>query len=389
MNTRKNSYLSSFFFVGIANVLFLNMLVAAQVLEVGPGKMFVLPSIAASFAQDGDTIEIDAQGFYDGDEVTWEANNLTIRGVNGRPEIKGIGQLKNGKGLWLVKGNNTVIENFEFSNAKARDKNGAGIRQEGTGLEVRFCYFHDNENGILAGKNLSSEIIIQNSEFSSNGHGKGQTHNIYIGEVKSFTLQYSFSHHAIIGHNVKTRALTNYILYNAIIDGHDGRSSYAIDFSEAGLSYVLGNVIQQGPETDNSTMLSFGAEGINNPKSELYIVNNTFVNDRHTGIFIKNYTDKKIFIANNVFAGKGSVGVKKSEMLNNILPDEDPLFVNRKNYVYLLKRKSPAVDKAQDLTPFDLPYKLLPEFEYVHKASSKKRIVKNTLDIGAYEYQGD
>lgn len=72
-----------------------------------------------------------------------------------------------------------MVENIEFTGAKVRDKNGAGIRSEGTNLAISKCYFHDNQNGVLAGKNLQSSIVIADSVFEKNGFGDGQSHNIY------------------------------------------------------------------------------------------------------------------------------------------------------------------------------------------------------------------
>ena len=62
---------------------------------------------------------------------------------------------------------NIVIDNIELSGCRVLDKNGAGIRQEGSNLTIRNCYFHDNENGILSGKNPASEILIEKAEFAN------------------------------------------------------------------------------------------------------------------------------------------------------------------------------------------------------------------------------
>ena len=128
---------------------------------------------------------------------------------------------------------------------------------------MRNCYFHHNENGILAGlNNPQSDIVVEHSEFAHNGHGDGYSHNLYIGGVRSFTLRFSYVHHAVVGHNVKSRALTNHIAYNRIVDEADGRASYAIDLPNGGLSYVIGNVLQQGPATENDAIIAYGAEGL-------------------------------------------------------------------------------------------------------------------------------
>jgi len=53
-------------------------------MEVGPGKTYVAPSVAAAVAKDGAVIRI-AAGDYRGDVAVWTANRLTICGVGGRP----------------------------------------------------------------------------------------------------------------------------------------------------------------------------------------------------------------------------------------------------------------------------------------------------------------
>ena len=86
---------------------------------------------------------------------------------------------------------------------------------------MRGCYFHDNEDGILTGGGASTEVIVEYSEFADNGNGDGFSHNMYIGHEGRFTLRYSYSHAAKVGHLVKSRAAENYILYNRL-SGEDG-----------------------------------------------------------------------------------------------------------------------------------------------------------------------
>ena len=104
-------------------------LARAATLTVGPGKMYAKPCAAIAAATDGDTIEIDASGGYDGDVCAIAKNRLTLRGVNGRPKIDAAGKNYGGKGIWVISGSDTTVENIEFSGAVVPDKNGAGIRQ--------------------------------------------------------------------------------------------------------------------------------------------------------------------------------------------------------------------------------------------------------------------
>jgi|GEM_PF-821807 len=358
---------------------------SADIIQVGTGKAYSVPSEAAAVAVDGDTIEIDA-GRYVGDVAVWRQNNLTIRGVNGQAHLMANGKNAEGKGTWVIKGNNTIVENIEFSGATVSDLNGAGIRQEGTGLTVRNCYFHDNQEGILTGSDSNSDILIEHSEFANNGYGDGQSHNIYVNNVRSFTLRYSYIHHAKIGHNVKTRAEENFILYNRIMDEIDGTSSYAVDLPNGGISYLIGNLIQQGPNADNSTIVSFGAEGLKNKTNEFYAVNNTIVNDRFTGTFV--YIDSGASVSkliNNLFVGSGTVLRGPGELITNMESSTDPGFLDITGFNYRLTTTSSAID-AGSLPGSANGFDLTPTWQYVHPLGREERNIQGTIDVGAYEF---
>ena len=396
-----------------------------RVLSVGPGKRYARPSDAAKAARHGDVIEIQA-GVYNGDVAVWRADNLIIRGVGGRPHLKAQGMAAQRKAIWVIKGNNTTVENIEFSGCRVRDLNGAGIRQQGVNLTVRRSYFHGNEIGILGGSNRNSNILIEHSEFSHNtidydryeregrrvNRSRTPGHNIYIGRVRSFTLRYSYVHHATIGHNVKSRARTNLILYNRLMDEGDGRSSYIIDLPNGGDSYLIGNLLQQSRNTENSSMVNYGSRG-NNPRQELYVVNNTFVNQRGNGIYLRRKSDGPMVVINNIFSGGGmlattagtirsnlivepkSVGKRLQNLIfgrgknisedNLIVPDAG--FIDPASYDYRLAAQSPAIDAGAD------PGKaggrsLLPVWSYRHPSAADARKTKGKIDIGAYEFGG-
>ncbi len=357
-----------------------------EVLRVGAERELKSPSAAAEIARDGDVIEIDA-GLYEGDAAVWRQHRLTIRGLGGRARLRADGAQAEGKAIWVIKGNDTVVEGVEFSGAKVADLNGAGIRLEGAGLTVRDCYFHDNENGILAGGNPASDIVVEHSHFAHNGFGDGQSHNLYIGNVRSFTLRFSYVHHAIVGHDVKSRALRNHVAYNRIMDENDGRSSYAIEFPDGGLSFVIGNVIQQGPATENSTIVSYGAEGLRHPLNELYFVNNTVVNDHDAGpfLFVRTGTGATQ-IVNNVFSGRGDVLSGPGELRNNVVAAKTD-FVDPADFDYRLKAGAAAIGRGVDPgTAHGVD--LRPTAEYVHEAKKRGRNSLGKLDAGALEYRG-
>jgi hypothetical protein len=360
--------------------LFLN-LGFTRILEVGSTKTYLTPSEVSSIAIDGDTILINAEE-YIGDATVWYPNNLVIKGINGRPHLRANGVYVQGKGTWVIKGNNTTIENIEFSEASVPDQNGAGIRQDGGSLTIRNCYFHNNENGILGG--TTGTILIEYSQFFYNGYGDGQSHNLYISNIDTLIFRYNYSHHARIGHNVKSRAKVNFIEYNRIMDENNGTSSYAIDIPNGGLTYIIGNLIQQGVDTDNSTIISYGAEGLINPISKLYFINNTVVNDRWAGTFLYVRTGSIAKIQNNIFTGPGTILNGVGNLITNLITDI-PGFIDRSNFDYRLMKNSIAIDTGSNAGFGDV-YSLTPTYEYQHLCEKKYRIQIGVIDIGAYEY---
>jgi len=355
------------------------------VLHVGPGQQYATPCRAIAAASSGDEIQIDASGNYDGDVCGWSTNQLTIVGVKGRPKIDAKGRNAAGKAIWVISGNNTTVENIEFTGALAPNHNGAGIRQEGANLTVRRCYFHGNEEGILAGDNPPSQILVETTEFSDNGYHDGQSHNIYVNHIAQFTLRFSYSHDSISGHLVKSRALNNFILYNRLT-GESGTSSYELDLPNGGRSYVIGNLLQQGPRTENSTIVAYGEEGLTNPNSELYFVNNTLVNNRGNGTFIAIGTGAApVLIQNNIFSGAGLLIDQVAARLSHNLAG-GALFIDPGNYDYRLQSSSPG--RNFGTTPQRANgYSLVPAYQYVHPACFESRRTSGAaMDAGAFAF---
>ncbi|HET6583627.1 MAG TPA: hypothetical protein VFG69_09270 [Nannocystaceae bacterium] len=381
-----------FSFVVMSSVLTVPSSAFADVLEVGPGKPYAAPCAAIAVAQAGDTIEIDAAGAYDGDVCGWPGvDGLVIRGVNGRPHIAAAGADAEGKAVWVVRGNDVLIENVEISGAAVADQNGAAIRHEGGNLTLRGVYFHDNEDGILTGDG-DYELLIESSEFADNGLGDvGYTHNMYIGHITRFTLQYSYSHGIVEGHAVKTRAAENHILYNRIMDESDGASSYDIDFSNGGVAYVIGNLIQQGPNPANSGIIQYGAEGLQYETNGVYVVNNTIVNELGSGSFLNTNGDPPGVVRNNLFVGAGSInpGANATADTNFFAPmDGDPMLVDMAGYDYRIAEGSPCVDAGIDAGMAADGTPLAAAFHYVHPLMYETRTAVGVVDIGAYELDG-
>lgn len=378
--------------VVFAVVFFVSQTGFAATLSVGPGKTYSKPCAAIAAAQPGDVIEVDASGNYDGDTCAWSTDDLTVRGVNGRAKIDltGVTPVQQ-KGIFTIAAPNATIENFELSGAAISanaGNNGAGIRHQGTNLTVRNCYFHDDQDGILGGPPTdgTGTVLIEYSEFANNGAGDGYSHNMYLNHYASFTLRYSYSHGAKVGHLVKTRAYVNFILYDRITDETGTTASYEIDIPNGGTSYVIGNLIEQSATTQNPTIVTTGEEGTSNPAQAFYFVNNTVVNDLGSGTFVNvaSGTTTSV-IENNIFRGKGAVPTGTTNWDDS---QGDPMLANEATYDYHLLAGSPCVDKGT--APGSAgSQSLAPDHEYVHPANSEGRSVAGAaIDIGAYELGG-
>jgi hypothetical protein len=371
---------------------------SAATLTVGPGKMYATACSAINSAADGDTIEIEGGRTYSGDTCHLIRNRLTIRGVNGRPKIDAAGKHVASKGSWLVTGNDIVVDNIEMVGAKVPDRNGAALRLEGTNFTLRNSFLHDNQNGILAGRNENSDLLIENCEFGHNGAGDGQTHNLYVGKWRSLTFRYNYSHDAVVGHNLKSRAMTNTIAYNRF-DSTDadepgstesGQPSYEIDLPSAGTSYVIGNIIRQPAANQNPGIVAYGEEGATNPASDLYFINNTVINDYHRGtfLFVSGKVPTPALIQNNIFVGPGILTTQASAVLKNnyrsfVRGAVDPATGQWRSIPSAL-----VVGAGTDPGESASGYALAPTGQYNGTASGGRRPLVRALDLGARELAG-
>ncbi len=268
----------------------------ANTLMVGPGQTYTTIAAAIAASQNGDTIDVEA-GIYKNDfaEIT---TMITLTAVGGRVTMKATGILPNQKGI-LITDTDVSITGFTFEGAHvtANDgQNGAGIRYQGGHLAVTDCFFHDNQDGILADADPNGTITITTSEFARNGDvkgpGLGYTHNIYIGAVALLDVESSYFHHANYGHEIKSRALTTIVNNTRIVDGLTGTASYSIDLPNGGAATISNDQIEQGPDSNNPAIISYGEEGGIYAVSSLAVTNTLIENDltAHVPIGVVNDT---------------------------------------------------------------------------------------------------
>ncbi len=377
-----------------------NFLLAA-VWNVSPNGQYKYCSEIANMVQDNDTILIEYSTYINDSQVTWRKNNLLIQGINGKPELEAGEKIandhSNGKGIFVIQGTNTIVENIAFINSKVPDNNGAGIRQEGRNLIVKNCDFISNEMGILQGGTIANcSILIEYCNFVNNGssNNPGYQHNIYINHIDSLIFRFNSSINASAsGHELKSRANYNFIEYNRIsnINSIDSRN---IDISNGGTTIILGNIIEQGENSENSNIIGYAMEGATNiVPHNLYIVNNTIVNYKSKGNFVSVKDTDSLFFKNNICVGAKTGGFiignyNSIDSGYNLINDkiEFAKFKIKSIIDYELENGSPAKNTGLNINKIVSGHSLIPEYEYLIDFGIIKRIIENTIDIGAREF---
>lgn len=404
---------------------------------VGPGRTYTTVNQATAVVQSNDCVYIDAGTYYNADALgRWPAtaSNVTVRGSGGMARLMiNNGDINTGmggdtwKGIFVANGANLTVENIEFDCASSRpadafctgpaigapspDYNYAGIRLQAAGLTVRNCIFRQNDNSILGGPTSGSpagDVLIENSEFNQMGYGDGSSHGFYLNaRNNTLTYRYNWAHNTIMGHHVKSRAVTNYVLYNRIMDQavqtascNDAgtcSASVEVELPCGGLSYVIGNALQKSVTADNNTMVNYAAEVANvtncpfTNTQELYVINNTLVSDYGpTTKFIRGAgTSPLVWAVNNIFWGAGTVLTWPSggTQANYGNSTDDPKLQDQSLYDFHLTANSTAVQNigVNPLTD-DHGYSLIPTRQYVYDRASMARPDDGLLDLGAFEY---
>jgi len=383
-------------------IFILPLYLNAKTWQVGPTRTYTYCSKVASLVQNGDTILIDFATYKNDPQVKWDKNNLYIKGIGGRPRLEAgsiiANDATNGKGIFVISGANVTVDNIEFANAAVIDRNGAGIRQEGANLKIFRCKFVGKEMGILCGNIANCKTTIEYSEFFNGGStfNPGYQHNIYINHIDTFVFQYNYSHDAIAeGHELKSRATNNIIRYNRIAN-EVSTDSRTIDLPNGGTAIIVGNIIEQGPNSANTNLFGYGLEGLSNPAPHnVWICNNTFINKKTTGSFIhvQSGTDT-LFVKNNIFGGSVTSGIIAGipdflDSTHNLIQSKiaDIGFVDPSKYNYHLLTQSSAKNKGISITNKANSYDLQPNKMYKDTCNFENRTIYNTIDIGAFEFE--
>ncbi|MBV8617010.1 MAG: hypothetical protein JOY66_24990, partial [Acetobacteraceae bacterium] len=281
-------------------------------LTVGAGLQFGTIAQAVAASHDGDVILIEA-GTYKNDFVQIN-DSVTLEAVGGMATIQATVPPSNLKGIITVGDGShapdVTLEGLVLTGATisaADGNNAAGIRYQSGTLTLDNDIVRGNQDGLLATPEVANQgtIIVNASTFAANGAGDGYSHNLYIGHVAQFTFEDSVSTGAILGHDIKSRALNTAVLDSTISDGPTGTTSYEIDLPNGGNALIQGNTIEQGPKSANPVIISYGEEGGVPADSTLVVTGNAILNDltAHVPTGIRNTTTLVASVSDNQYYG--------------------------------------------------------------------------------------
>ncbi|MBV8399666.1 MAG: hypothetical protein JOZ17_13125 [Acetobacteraceae bacterium] len=252
---------------------------------------------------------------------------MTIEGSDPRnlAVLQGTVPLPNEKGIILTVSSLT-LRNLEITGAFIDDSlggNGAALRDQNpentpAAVVLDNVYVHDNQAGVQQGDDIAETVTISNSSFVNNGNPDlcCFTHGVYIDEAASRTVMSSLFCGQLIGHDIKSRAMSTMVSGSQIYSGEGapattscrvGNTSFDIDMPNGGVGVVSNNTIVQGPTAQNHKMINYGEEGLVYDTNSLTVQTNSFISTTNS-IAIEDPPCVPVNVAaDNTFTGVSAV----------------------------------------------------------------------------------
>ena len=229
---------------------------AGAVLSVGAGGQYASLAAALAVAQDGDTIQV-AAGRYAGDGVSI-SRKVIIEGVGGLAQFMPGDAPSNGLALFVTT-TDVTFRNIEIAGVATPAGIAAAIRSQAGNLTLVNSFIHDNQAGIVAGKNVSGSIGIYDSEIARNGTPDGRGANIDVDEIGTLTLRNDWVHDGSVGAEVISRA-DNTVIDGTRISQAAGNGAAGIELPNAGRVTVTGGAIEKGAFSQPGALVHIGGD---------------------------------------------------------------------------------------------------------------------------------
>jgi hypothetical protein len=199
--------------------------------------------------------------------------------------------------------------------------NGAGIRDQSEGptsLIVENSKFLNNQEGLLTGTSsgqvFAETVQILNSQFINNGNPDPSAfqHALYVGDAASLTVSDSLFCGQLIGHDVKSRALSTTVQSSQIFIGAAGpagcdvgTTSIGVDLPNGGIADLIGDTLVQGPANQNGAMVSYGEEGLHAIGANTFAISDSTFTSTANGLAIQELPTclAPVTLTNDTFTG--------------------------------------------------------------------------------------
>ncbi len=152
-----------------------------------------------------------------------------------------------------------TFRNIEISGAATPAGVAAAIRSQGGNLTVVNSYIHDNQAGIVAGKDTGGSIGIYDSEIARNGTPDGRGANIDVAEIGTLTLRNAWVHDGSVSAEVVSRA-GNTVIDATRISQAAGNGAAGIELPNAGRVTITGGAIEKGAFSQQTALVHVGGE---------------------------------------------------------------------------------------------------------------------------------
>jgi hypothetical protein len=219
-----------------------------------------------------------------------------------------------GKGPLVTAAANIEIEGFEISDVNVPEGNGACIRMDpGTrDLVIRKIYCHGAQMGLLGASD--GHLLVEDSVFEGMTSNAAYAHAVYLsGGDQALLRRCKILSTNSAGHSLKT-GVQKLVVEDSVLAALNSRNSRAVDAFGGGDITLRRNVIEQGPNSDNSDVIGLALEANRMlPSNHAFFMEDNWViyddPNRGTKILLRGKKLGPIMIKNNVMVGLTGTGI--------------------------------------------------------------------------------
>jgi len=303
-------------------------------------------------------------------ETNYTIKNLTFLNGNGNDLYSSCMFLSSPSINRHVYLENLIIEDFDYSNARIIETNRIDVH-------IKNVFSRNNHNPTLRPFNSDQsdiEIKIENSSFNNNNQDQTSIDSFY-------QIQAGLGCSGIINLDIINSEITDNYCYS---------SSYPVRCSGIDVWYDVNLNVVNCTMGNNTSPNAGGVIVLNNDSSGsvVNIYNSILYGDSPGEIYVNNtFPDDpcEVNIVNSLVDG-GLNGIYNPNWYNSVNwlqnnLDENPMFDSLGIYPFALSVASPCIDAGT----LDLPAEVeLPQYDLM----GNPRIYGDTIDMGAYEWQG-